>query len=69
MFNALEFIKNDCLIEIDLDAIPNIASSAMTLSGFSVEELRQFITFSTQKCNLFAYCEGAPDLGEDKNNR
>jgi formiminoglutamase len=46
MFNALEFIKNDCFgIEIDLDAIPNIASSAMTLSGFSVEELRQFITF------------------------
>jgi formiminoglutamase len=35
MFNALEFIKNDCFgIEIDLDAIPNIASSAMTLSGF-----------------------------------
>jgi formiminoglutamase len=32
-------------IEIDLDAIPNIASSAMTLSGFSVEELRQFISF------------------------
>jgi formiminoglutamase len=28
----------------DLDAIPNIASSAMTLSGFS-EELRQFISF------------------------
>jgi formiminoglutamase len=33
------------LDEIDLDAIPNIASSAMTLSGFSVEELRQFISF------------------------
>jgi formiminoglutamase len=50
MFNALEFIKNDCFgIEIDLDAIPNIASSAMTLSGFSVEELRQFITLVDTK--------------------
>ena len=34
---AFEFIKNDSYgIEIDLDAIPNIASSAMTISGFSV---------------------------------
>jgi formiminoglutamase len=56
MFNALEFIKNDCFgIEIDLDAIPNIASSAMTLSGFSVEELRQFFFLVDTKCNLFAY--------------
>ena len=43
---ALDFIKNDPFgIEIDLDAIPNIASSAMTLSGFSIEELRQFVYF------------------------
>ena len=71
MFNALEFIKNDCFgVEIDLDAIPNIASSAMTISGFSVEELRQFISFFGTHPNA-AYlhiCEGAPDLGEEKNN-
>ena len=37
-------------IEIDLDAIPFIASSAMTPSGFSIEELRQFIYyFSIEK--------------------
>ncbi|WP_367752621.1 formimidoylglutamase [Flavobacterium sp. WC2430] len=68
---ALEFIKTDTFgIEIDLDAIPNIASSAMTLSGFSVEELRQFISFFGKHKNA-AYlhiCEGAPDLGEEKNN-
>ncbi|WP_369753616.1 formimidoylglutamase [Flavobacterium sp. WC2409] len=68
---ALEFIKTDSFgIEIDLDAIPNIASSAMTLSGFSVEELRQFISFFGKHKNV-AYlhiCEGAPDLGEEKNN-
>jgi len=71
MITALEFIKTDCFgIEIDLDAIPNIASSAMTLSGFSVEELRQFISFFAGNKNA-AYihiCEGAPDLAEDKNN-
>lgn len=71
MVNALDFIKNDPFgIEIDLDAIPNIASSAMTLSGFSIEELRQFVSFFAKNKNV-AYlhiCEGAPDLGEEKNN-
>nr|WP_315164454.1 formimidoylglutamase [uncultured Flavobacterium sp.] len=71
MIQAIEFVSTDPFgIEIDLDAIPNIASSAMTLSGFSVEELRQFVSFFGQNKNA-AYihiCEGAPDLGEDKNN-
>ena len=71
MNNALEFIKEDRFgIEIDLDAIPNIASSAMTLSGFSIEKLRQFIYYFGNNKNA-AYlhiCEGAPDLGEEKNN-
>ena len=68
---ASEFIQSDCYgIEIDLDAIPNIPSSAMTLSGFSIEELRQFVTFFGKNKNA-AYlhiCEGAPDLAEGKNN-
>ena len=68
---ASEFIQSDCYgIEIDLDAIPNIASSAMTISGFSIEELRQFVTFFGRNKNA-AYlhiCEGAPDLAEGKNN-
>ncbi|MDR7372249.1 formimidoylglutamase [Flavobacterium aquidurense] len=71
MIMALEFIKNDSFgIEIDLDAIPNIASSAMTISGFSVEELRQFVSFFGQHKNA-AYlhiCEGAPDLDGNPNN-
>jgi formiminoglutamase len=68
---SLDFIKNDAFgIEIDLDALPNIASSAMTMSGFSVEELRQFVYFFGKHKNA-AYihiCEGAPVLGEEKNN-
>ncbi len=68
---AFEHIKNDSYgIEIDLDAIPNIASSAMTLSGFSVEELRQFVyQFGKHKNASYLHiCEGAPTLGEEKNN-
>jgi len=68
---AYDFIKKDAYgIEIDLDALPNIASSAMTMSGFSIEELRQFVYFFGKNKNA-AYlhiCEGAPDLGEEKNN-
>ncbi|MGZ9736094.1 formimidoylglutamase [Flavobacterium sp. GNP002] len=68
---ASEFINDDFFgIEIDLDSIPNIACSAMTLSGFSVEQLRQFISYFAKNKNA-AYlhiCEGAPDLGEEKNN-
>ena len=68
---ALEFINDDSFgIEIDLDAIPNIASSAMTLSGFSVEKLRQFTSFfgKNKNATYLHICEGAPDLGEEKNN-
>ncbi|TGD59835.1 formimidoylglutamase [Flavobacterium humi] len=71
MQQSLDFIKSDCFgIEIDLDAIPNIASSAMTLSGFSVEELRQFVYYFSrhQNASYIHICEGAPSLGEEKNN-
>ncbi|MFV5686021.1 formimidoylglutamase [Flavobacterium sp. GB2R13] len=71
MAQALEFINDDFYgVEIDLDAIPNIACSAMTLSGFSVEQLRQFVSFFAKNKNAtyLHICEGAPDLGEEKNN-
>ena len=71
MSKGMDFIKDNHFgIEIDLDAIPNIASSAMTLSGFSVEELRQFIYYFGQNKNAsyLHICEGAPDLGEEKNS-
>ncbi len=68
---ALDFIKNDSYgVEIDLDSIPNIPCSAMTLSGFSVEEVRQFIYFfgKHQNAAYLHICEGAPSLDHDKNN-
>lgn len=71
MSQALEFINDDFYgIEIDLDAIPNIACSAMTMSGFSVEQLRQFISFfgKNKNASYLHICEGAPDLAEEKNN-
>jgi len=67
---ALNFIKNDSFgIELDLDALPGVASSAMTLSGFSIEKARHFVHHFGKHSNA-AYlhiCEGAPELFDDKN--
>ncbi|NNK39698.1 MAG: formimidoylglutamase, partial [Winogradskyella sp.] len=40
-------------IEVDCDAIANIASSAMTPSGFSVKQARQFVHFFGQQPNAY----------------
>lgn len=68
---ALQFVKNDPFgIEIDLDAIPGIHTSAMTLSGFSVQQARQFIHHfaSNKNASYIHICEGAPTLDESNNN-
>jgi len=58
-------------IELDLDALPNIASSAMTLSGFSVEQARQYVhRFGKHQNAAYLHiCEGAPELGDTKNQQ
>lgn len=71
LHQALNFVKNDKFgIEIDLDALPNIASSALTPSGFSIEKARSFIHFMGQNPNAtyLHICEGAPELDESKYN-
>ena len=49
-------------IEIDCDAIENIPSSAMTPSGFSVKQARQFVHYFGQHKNAsyLHICEAAP---------
>lgn len=62
---ALNFVKNAKFgIEIDLDAIQNTASSAMTPSGFSANDTRQFISYfgKTKNVTYLHLCEGAPSL-------
>ena len=68
--HAFEFVKTDSYgIEVDLDAIPGIASSAMTLSGFSVEQARRFVTHFAKgsHASYLHICEGAPDLADRAN--
>lgn len=52
-------------IEIDMDTIEMMGSSAITPSGFSVTQARTFVSHfskNTQACYLHI-CEGAPPLG------
>ncbi|HEX8562047.1 MAG TPA: formimidoylglutamase [Flavobacterium sp.] len=68
---AADFVKHDPFgIEVDLDAVPGIASSAMTSSGFSVERLRQFVSYfgKFENASYLHICEGAPDLDVEINN-
>lgn len=56
-------------IEVDLDALPLVASSAITPTGFDIDKLREFIHFFA-KGKHAAYlhiCEGAPDLDSVEN--
>jgi len=49
-------------IEIDCDAIENIPSSAMTPSGFSVKQVRQFVHYfgKHENASYLHICEAAP---------
>lgn len=68
---ALDYVKKEPFgIELDLDAIPGVYSSAMTNSGFGVDKARQFVHhFGNHKNASYLHiCEGAPDLDHTNNN-
>ena len=67
--DALAFIGDDFFgIEIDLDSLPGIASSAMTPTGFSIEDARRFVDYFGRNENAIYLhiAEGAPDLANEK---
>src|SRR5690606_14742193 len=68
--NQAENFVNDSHfgLEVDLDSIQNIPSSALTPSGFSVNEVRQMVShFSKNKNILYLHlCEAAPTPNTDQ---
>lgn len=69
---ALDFInKRKYGIEIDLDAIEGVASSAMTPSGFSANDARAFLSFmgKSKKVTYVHLCEAAPILDATNSNQ
>ena len=66
---CIGFVKNEvCGLEIDLDAITNVPSSAKTSSGISPIQARQYIHEAASNLNAlyFHIAEGAPVLSHIK---
>jgi formiminoglutamase len=64
LHTALNFINDRPFgVEIDCDAIENVPSSAMTPSGFTVNEARMFASFFGKQKNAsyLHLCEAAPN--------
>jgi formiminoglutamase len=66
---AIHFVKHEaCGVEIDLDAITNVPSSAKTSSGISPTQARQYVYQCAKQLNTFYLhvAEGAPVLSHIK---
>lgn len=67
--NCIGFVKEEvCGIELDLDSITNVPSSAKTSSGISPVQARQFVYQSARNLNAvyLHIAEGAPVLSHIK---
>lgn len=61
---AIDFVKNEFALELDCDAIQDFESSAMTPSGFSINEIRSFINLAKkQHVHYLHICEA--DAGKN----
>ncbi|WEK19302.1 MAG: formimidoylglutamase [Candidatus Pedobacter colombiensis] len=56
-------------LELDLDCIENLLSSAMTPSGFTLNEIRRLILTSTKKFTYLHICEGAVALTDGRSSQ
>lgn len=66
MKEADDFLEEETFgLELDLDAIEDMGSSAMTPGGFSIHDGRKFVSHFSKKsnCTYLHICEGAPGLG------
>lgn len=64
--DLLKHIDAEPGLEIDIDCIENILSSAMTPSGFSLNEIRRLILTPLKKFAYLHICEGAMALTDGR---
>ena len=64
--NFTENLAEPCGLEIDLDSIANILSSAKTPSGFALDDIRKILIKNTMKYNYLHICEGAEKLSDNR---
>jgi len=67
---ALKDAENFCCnenfgIELDMDAIEMMGSSAITPNGFTLNDTREFVSYfsKSQNANYLHICEGSPSAG------
>lgn len=60
--------ENATGLEIDLDCIENMLSSAFTPSGFNINDIRRIILSLTTKLAYMHICEGAVTLADGRNS-
>lgn len=69
--HAIDFTEDNYTgIELDLDSIENILSSAQTPSGISIQQARQYLNLSAahSKVSYLHICEGAAQLSTGQVN-
>ncbi len=69
--NWKTFIKSlpdPCGLEVDLDSLANVLSSASSPSGFSLNDVRSFVLSSDKKFSYLHLCEGAVQLADGRND-
>lgn len=64
-----EHFGKACGLEIDMDCIENILSSAYTPSGFNLNDIRRIILNSTLKFAYMHVCEGAVALEDGRSSQ
>lgn len=67
--NFTEFTANlqePCGLEIDLDSIENVLSSAQTSSGFALNDIRKILISNTSNYSYLHICEGATELADGR---
>lgn len=62
----IEDLVEPCGLEIDLDSIANILSSASSPSGFSLNDIRTLILSRTKNFSYLHICEGATQLTDGR---
>lgn len=64
--NFTENLAEPCGLEIDLDSIANVLSSAITPSGFDLNDFRKILISNTKKYSYLHICEGATKLADGR---
>ncbi len=64
--NFTENLAEPCGLEIDLDSIENVLSSAITPSGFALNDIRKILISNHKKYSYLHICEGAIKMANSR---